>query len=200
MKNLILILMLLMVPTAVFAQRASARVDTVKIDVPGKPKVYTAVNMVSTKNITQNLLGAKDYSIFFAALKTTHLTETMSCKGPITLFVPHNQAFDKLKPGVWDTLLKPAHKFELINLLTAHAVAGTLLIKDLRKQIKAGKGKATLLTLSGDKINVSADENNNIVLTDNNGNNSIVTGYDYKQLNGVIHSIDSVLIPKYKAI
>jgi uncharacterized surface protein with fasciclin (FAS1) repeats len=174
--------------------------DTVNIDPPGKKTFYAGINMVSTQNIIQNLRNAKEYSIFLSAINAAHLRETFSSKGPLTVFAPRNDAFAQLSPGKLDTLLKPSHQFELISLLTYHAIPGAFKAKDLVNKIKQGKGQAVLITVAGSKLVASLNESHNIVLTDENGGQTVITIVDIKQINGVMHLVDRVLLPKYKTI
>src|ERR1700760_1338028 len=105
--------------------------------------------MFPTKNIVQNAVNSADHTTLVAAVKTAGLVDTLSGPGPFTVFAPVNAAFDKLPAGTVDNLVKPENKATLTTILTYHVVAGRMSAADLEKQIKAGKGTATLKTVSG---------------------------------------------------
>lgn len=123
------------------------------------------------------------------------MAETLSGKGPFTVFAPTNDAFAKLPKGTVETLLKPENKAKLQAILTYHVVAGNLDSKAVVAAIKAGKGSATLTTVQGSKL-VESLEGKIVILTDANGNKSTITAVDIMSSNGVIHVIDSVVLPK----
>jgi uncharacterized surface protein with fasciclin (FAS1) repeats len=120
--------------------------------------------------------------------------DTLEGTGPFTVFAPTNEAFAKLPAGTVDTLLKPENKDQLVKILTYHVVAGKLSAKDLMKMIKAGGGKAELKTVSGGTLTATA-EGGKIMLTDEKGGRATVTIANVYQSNGVIHVIDTVLMP-----
>ncbi|MBS1528218.1 MAG: fasciclin domain-containing protein [Bacteroidetes bacterium] len=151
--------------------------------------------MSSAKSIVENLSRTPDFSILAKAIDSARLMENLT-SGTFTLFAPSNKAFDKLAPGVLDTLLLQAHKTDLLKLLNYHIVAGKVTSKDIARQIKTGNGEAVLTTLSGDTLTARINVNRNIVLTDGQGNESIVTQFDIEQSNGILHVINSVLMPK----
>ena len=121
--------------------------------------------------------------------------ETLEGPGPFTVFAPTNEAFAKLRAGTVDTLLKPENKATLTKVLTYHVVAGRLSASDLKKQIKAGNGKAELTTVQGGKLWASLQDGNHILLRDEKGGTALVTIPNVFQSNGVIHVIDSVVMP-----
>ena len=131
-----------------------------------------------------------------AAVKAADLVATLKGEGPFTVFAPTDEAFGKLVPGTIDTLVKPESKAALTKILTYHVVAGKLDYKALAKMIKAGKGMATLTTVAGGKLTVMMNGDHNIVLKDEKGNVANISIYDVYQSNGVIHVIDSVLMPE----
>ncbi len=151
--------------------------------------------MYTTKNIIENAVNSKDHTTLVAAVKAAGLVETLLGKGPFTVFAPTNDAFENLPEGTVATLLKPENKATLTKILTYHVVSGKLSTDDLKKQIKAGKGKATLTTVSGNKL-MAMMNGNNIMLKDENGHTANITVSDVKQSNGVIHVLDSVVTPK----
>lgn len=151
--------------------------------------------MYPNKNIIENAVNSKDHTTLVAAVKAADLVETLKGKGPFTVFAPTNAAFDKLPAGTVETLLKPENKKMLQTILTYHVVAGKWNASDIAKAIKAGKGKATLKTVSGGTLTAWMD-GKDLYITDENGNKSKVTIADVNQSNGVIHVVDSVLLPK----
>ncbi|MBF4487059.1 MULTISPECIES: fasciclin domain-containing protein [unclassified Flavobacterium] len=151
--------------------------------------------MYPNKNIIENAVNSKDHTTLVAAVKAADLVETLQSKGPFTVFAPTNAAFDKLPAGTVATLLKPENKKMLQTILTYHVVAGKMNASDIAKAIKAGKGKATLKTVSGG-ILTAWMKGKDLYITDQSGNNSKVTIADVNQSNGVIHVVDTVLLPK----
>ena len=156
--------------------------------------------MISSNDIIENMTLSKEYTTLVAAINDAGLTETFKSKGPITVFAPTNQAFDKLPAGQLDTLLKPAHRFDLNYLLTYHAVAGRLSAHDIAHKINANGGEAVFTTLAGSKLTAKIDTNRNIVLIDENGGESVISKFDIQQSNGLLHIVSAVLVPKPKAI
>ena len=120
--------------------------------------------------------------------------DTLTSAGPFTVFAPTNDAFAKLPAGTVETLLKPENKATLTKVLTYHVVAGKMSSADLRKAIKIGGGKATLKTVAGGNLTAML-EGNMIVLTDEKGGMSKVMQANVFQSNGVIHVVDSVVLP-----
>jgi uncharacterized surface protein with fasciclin (FAS1) repeats len=176
-----------MILAAVFAFSGIAAHAQKDPDVGGAP-------MYATKNIVQNAVNSQDHTTLVAAVKAAGLVDTLEGTGPFTVFAPTNEAFAKLPAGTVDTLLKPENKDALVKVLTYHVVAGKLTAKDLKKQIKAGGGKAVLKTVQGGSLTATL-QGGKIVLTDEKGGTSTVTIADVFQSNGVIHVVDSVLLP-----
>ena len=150
--------------------------------------------MYPTKNIIENAVNSKDHTTLVAAVKAAGLVETLSSAGPFTVFAPTNAAFDKLPAGTVATLLKPENKATLTSILTYHVVAGKMNAKDIAAAIKAGGGKATLTTVQGGKLTAMM-VGPKLVLTDTKGGKSTVTIADVNQSNGVIHVVDTVVMP-----
>jgi uncharacterized surface protein with fasciclin (FAS1) repeats len=150
--------------------------------------------MYPTKNIVENAVNSKDHTTLVAAVKAAGLVDTLESAGPFTVFAPTNEAFDKLPAGTVDTLLKPENKDQLKKVLTYHVVSGKVSAKDLEKMIKDGGGKATLTTVEGGTI-TATKSGGKIMLTDEKGGMATVTIANVYQSNGVIHVIDSVLLP-----
>jgi uncharacterized surface protein with fasciclin (FAS1) repeats len=149
----------------------------------------------SSKTIVENAIGSKDHTTLVAAVKAAGLVETLSSKGPFTVFAPTNAAFGKLPKGTVDTLLKPENIKTLQSILTYHVVAGNLDSKAVVAAIKKGKGSVTLTTVQGSKL-VASMEGKNVILTDAKGGKSTITAVDIMCSNGVIHVIDTVVMPK----
>ena len=150
--------------------------------------------MYSQKNIVQNAVNSKDHTTLVAAVKAAGLVDTLSGPGPFTVFAPTNAAFDKLPPGTVNTLVQPENKATLTKILTYHVVAGSLTAADLKAKIKEGGGKASLTTVEGGMLWVS-QKGSHLVLTDEKGGMSEITIPNVLQSNGVIHVVDTVLMP-----
>lgn len=150
--------------------------------------------MYKNKNIVENAVNSADHTTLVAAVKAAGLVDTLSGKGPFTVFAPVNSAFDKLPAGTVETLVKPENKATLTKILTYHVVAGNYSAKDVLGAIKKGNGKAEFTTVSGGKLSAML-EGGKVVLMDEKGGKSTVTIADVKQSNGVIHVIDSVVLP-----
>jgi len=183
MKNLIL---------SVFAVITMA--FTTQVYAQKNPMVGGAA-MYPTKDIVDNAVNSKDHTTLVAAVKAAGLVETLKSAGPFTVFAPTNAAFDKLPAGTVDNLVKPENKATLTTILTYHVVAGKMDSKAIAKAIKAGGGKAELTTVQGGKLWAWMD-GKKLVLKDEKGGMSTVTIADVYQKNGIIHVVDSVLMPK----
>jgi uncharacterized surface protein with fasciclin (FAS1) repeats len=151
--------------------------------------------MYKTKNIVENAVNSKDHTTLVAAVKAAGLVETLAGNGPFTVFAPTDKAFNALPAGTVETLVKPENKATLTKILTYHVVAGNFDAKSIIKAIKDGKGKATLKTVSGGTLTAMMNGPMNVVVTDEKGNTANISTYDVKQSNGVIHVIDTVLLP-----
>ncbi len=158
-------------------------------------KMVGGVEMYPTKNIVENAVNSKDHTTLVAAVKAAGLVETLQSAGPFTVFAPDNAAFNKLPKGTVETLVKPENKATLTGILTYHVLAGTYDSKAIVAAIKKRKGKATFTTVSGGKL-IATQKGKVVVLTDENGGMSKVTTADVFQSNGVIHVVDTVLLPK----
>ena len=150
--------------------------------------------MLPSKNIVQNALNSDDHTTLVAAVKAAGLVDTLQGPGPFTVFAPTNEAFAKLPAGTVDTLLMTENKSMLTRVLTYHVVSGRMYTRDIAKAIKAGNGKAQLNTVSGGKLWASMD-GKDLILTDEKGEMAKVTIANVYQSNGVIHVIDTVLLP-----
>lgn len=150
--------------------------------------------MYKTKNIVENAVNSNDHTTLVAAVKAAGLVETLQSAGPFTVFAPTNGAFDKLPAGTVATLLKPENKDMLVKILTYHVIAGSADSKTIKKAIKKGRGKAEFKTVSGGTLTARM-VGKNLVLTDEKGGKSMVTIADVRQSNGVIHVVDTVVLP-----
>ena len=151
--------------------------------------------MYPNKNIVENAVNSKDHTTLVAAVQAAGLVETLQSAGPFTVFAPTNAAFNKLPAGTVEALVKPENKAKLTGILTYHVVAGKLDSKAIMAAIKKGNGKAELTTVAGGKL-WAMMEGGSLVLMDENGNKSKVTIKDVYQSNGVIHVVDTVVLPK----
>ena len=150
--------------------------------------------MYPSKNIVQNAVNSKDHTTLVAAVKAAGLVDTLQSPGPFTVFAPTNEAFAKLPAGTVDTLLKPENKKTLTNVLSYHVVPGRLSAKDLMEKIRAGNGKAMLKTVEGEELTF-AEKDGRLWIWDAKGGSAQVTIRNVMQSNGVIHVIDTVLLP-----
>jgi uncharacterized surface protein with fasciclin (FAS1) repeats len=151
--------------------------------------------MFPSKNIIDNAINSKDHTTLVAAVKAAGLVETLQSKGPFTVFAPTNAAFDKLPAGTVDNLVKPENKSTLTSILTYHLVPGKLDSKELMKWIKKGNGKTELTTVEGGRLWILQNANG-LWVKDEKGNTAQITIKDVYQSNGVIHVIDTVLMPQ----
>lgn len=156
-------------------------------DVGGAP-------MFEDKTIVENAVNSADHTTLVAAVKAAGLVEALSGPGPFTVFAPVNDAFAALPAGTVDTLLKPENKDMLTKVLTAHVVAGDLKLADLRAKV-GGDGYANLKTLSGDALSIRFKGDTAMIYSESRNIGTITIG-DVDQSNGVIHVIDTVMVPK----
>jgi uncharacterized surface protein with fasciclin (FAS1) repeats len=151
--------------------------------------------MFPTKNIIENAAHSADHTTLVAAVRAAGLVETLEGPGPFTVFAPTNEAFDKLPAGTVDRLVKAENKATLTKILTYHVVAGRLSSRDLIRMTNDGNRTAELTTVEGGKLWVSLHDGKHIELKDEKGDTAMMTIVDVFQSNGVIHVIDTVLMP-----
>ena len=151
--------------------------------------------MMKTKDIIDNAVNSKDHTTLVAAVKAAGLVDTLKGAGPFTVFAPTNAAFEKLPKGTVDTLLKPESKKALTGILTYHVVPGKMDAAAIAKGIEDGKGKFAMKTVAGRTLTATMD-GKDVIITDEKGGKSKVTIANVMQSNGVIHVVDSVLMPK----
>ncbi len=203
-KNASLLLALVCAGFAVQAQSTTAKpAPTSKSTMKAKPakKMAAPVNvtvggetMYPAKNIVENAVNSKAHTTLVAAVKAAGLVETLQSKGPFTVFAPVNDAFENLPNGTVETLLKPENKATLTKVLTYHVVSGKYDFRAISNMIR--KGTNTLKTVSGGTLTFMMNGSHNIMVKDESGNTANITTYDVYQSNGVIHSVDAVLLPK----
>jgi uncharacterized surface protein with fasciclin (FAS1) repeats len=145
-------------------------------------------------NIVAAASSSPDFKTLVTAVKAAKLTDTLASKGPFTVFAPTNAAFAKLDAGTVETLLKPENRDQLTKVLTYHVVAGKVTAEALLQQIQAGNGQATLTTVEGSQLTAKL-QGDKVILVDENNRTSVVTKTDLMQSNGVIHVIDTVVLP-----
>lgn len=151
--------------------------------------------MYPSKNIVENAVNSKDHTTLVAAVKAAGLVETLQSAGPFTVFAPTNEAFAKLPAGTVESLLKPENKDMLVKILTYHVIAGKFDAKAIASSIKENKGQASFKTVAGGMLTASM-KGSDLILTDEKGGMSKVTIKNVMQSNGVIHVVDSVVLPK----
>jgi uncharacterized surface protein with fasciclin (FAS1) repeats len=183
MKKGMILFAALLVSGASFAQGKMEKTT----EVGGAP-------MYPSKNIIENAVNSKDHTTLVAAVKAAGLVETLQGAGPFTVFAPTNDAFAKLPAGTVDNLLKPENKGTLTKVLTYHVVPGRMDAKSIAAAIKAGGGTATFKTVAGGTLKATM-KGNKLMLTDEKGGMSMVTIKDVYQSNGVIHVVDTVVLP-----
>jgi len=150
--------------------------------------------MYPSKTIVQNAVNSKDHTTLVAAVKAAGLVDTLSGPGPFTVFAPTNEAFAKLPAGTVESLVEPDNKATLVKILTYHVVAGRMTGADLKAAIRSGHGRATLSTVEGEPLTVTM-VGGRLVLHDAKGGKSTITIANVMQSNGVIHVVDTVLMP-----
>lgn len=182
MKKLAFIIAAIFVVNVSFAQ---GNMKTVKVG---------GAEMYPNKNIIENAVNSKDHTTLVAAVKAAGLVETLQGAGPFTVFAPTNEAFAKLPAGTVESLVKPENKATLTKILTYHVVAGKMDSKAIAAAIKEGNGKATFKTVEGGTLTAMM-KGKKLMLMDEKGGTSTVTIADVYQSNGVIHVIDTVVMP-----
>jgi uncharacterized surface protein with fasciclin (FAS1) repeats len=180
---------------AALAFAVAAPAPAVHAQMAEKTVTVGGAPMYPSKNIIQNAVNSKDHTTLVAAVKAAGLVDTLSGPGPFTVFAPTNAAFAKLPAGTVDTLLKPENKATLTKVLTYHVVPGRMTAVSLMKAVKDGEGEAHLKTVAGQDLIVKQAGPGKLTITDAKGDVAMVTIADVLQSNGVIHVIDTVLLP-----
>ena len=150
--------------------------------------------MYPTRTIVQNALNSKDHTTLVAAVKAAGLVDTLSGAGPFTVFAPTNAAFAKLPAGTVDNLVKPENKSTLTQVLTYHVVPGRITAQQIAMMAAQHHGTATLKTVQGESLMFRKTGSQWWVI-DSKGDKARITIPNVMQSNGVIHVIDTVLMP-----
>ncbi|HEX7873774.1 MAG TPA: fasciclin domain-containing protein [Sphingobium sp.] len=174
---------------------AGALLLTGAASVQAKNPMVGGAAMYPTKNIIQNAVNSKDHTTLVAAVKAAGLVETLSGPGPFTVFAPTNAAFAKLPAGTVESLVKPENKATLTKILTYHVVPGRLTAANIEASARMHGGKAMLTTVQGEQLTASKDKMGGWWLTDAKGGKAKITIANVMQSNGVIHVVDTVLMP-----
>jgi uncharacterized surface protein with fasciclin (FAS1) repeats len=190
MNKLVLLLLIIFNSSLVFGQKTDSAASK-----PGKARNVDGSVMNPSKSVQANISASPNFSTLRSIMDAD--TANTFNRNPITVFAPDNKAFNKLPAGTVDTLLLPTHKSDLLNLIKYHAIAGKITSTDIERQIKAGNGQATLTTLDGRTLTAKVNESRNIVLTDENGGQSVISRLDIQQSNGMLFVITQVLLPKF---
>ena len=177
-----------------FALIAAAMMVAAPAAVSAKNPMVGGAAMYSTKNIVQNAINSRDHTTLVAAVKAAGLVETLSSKGPFTVFAPTNAAFAKLPAGTVETLVMPENKATLTNILTYHVVPGRITAGQIAAMAAKHRGVATLKTVQGETLKFSK-HGKGFMITDAKGGMAMITIANVMQSNGVIHVIDTVLMP-----
>ncbi|MEH2494377.1 putative surface protein with fasciclin (FAS1) repeats [Bradyrhizobium sp. AZCC 1678] len=172
---------------AAFSALAFTASITAPVSAEEKTVMVGGAAMFPSKNIVQNAVNSKDHTTLVAAVKAAGLVETLESKGPFTVFAPTNTAFGKLPAGTVETLVKPENKATLTKILTYHVVPGKLAASDLKDGMK-------LKTAEGEQLSVKLQDGK-VWIIDAKGGTSMVTISNVNQSNGVIHVVDTVLMP-----
>ncbi|MES2862354.1 MAG: fasciclin domain-containing protein [Pseudomonadota bacterium] len=157
--------------------------------------VVGGASMSPTDTIVTNAAKASNLTTLVAAVQAAGLAETLSGPGPFTVFAPDNAAFEKIPVATRESLMAPAGKADLTKILTYHVVPGRLTAADLATQAQANGGKVELTTVQGAKLTVNVNPDGSVTLTDAAGGTSRVSQADVLQSNGVVHVIDTVVMP-----
>lgn len=185
-------------PNAPVSNASITPIDTTKKDPPKPPKskdIDRETGINTGYYIADNIVLVKTFSNFFKMMDAAGLTETFRSRGPITIFVPGDDAFSKLSAGKMDSLYRMNNLPELIALVSYHAIPGKLTLAKMAKQIDGKTGLASFTTLSGRKLYAKRD-GNHLVLVDETGHQSIITKDEIRQHNGLFNVIDAILQPK----
>lgn len=162
---------------------------------PEKTVMVGGAPMFPSKTIVDNAVNSKDHTTLVAAVKAAGLVDTLKSPGPFTVFAPTNTAFEKLPAGTVDMLLKPENKKALTSVLTYHVIAGRFSADELMQKVGSMGGKLTLKTVQGGTVTIEKVSDNQLSVTGGKGGTANITISNVLQSNGVIHVIDSVLLP-----
>ncbi|WP_295767084.1 fasciclin domain-containing protein [uncultured Mucilaginibacter sp.] len=204
MKYLILFITTILSVTAsaqTIPTRGSSYQDSVRASAAeGKVIMVNGEPVNKAMDFIENLTASKSNTIFLNALRVSGMYGTLKSRGPLTLLLPADDDLKQQLGARLDTLMKPTHKYELVNFLSYHILPGRYTSKDLLKLIKDAHGTATILTLAGSKLTATVNENRNIILTDNTGGKSVIGLFDVEESNGIMHTLSKCLIPQDRAL
>lgn len=150
---------------------------------------------MASATVVEKAASLPDFSTLVTAVKAADLAGVLSGPGPFTVFAPNNAAFGKLPAGTVQALVQPANKAALSRILTYHVVPGRIMASDVVNAVKAGGGRASFTTVAGVTLTAMYDGHGALVLVDANGGKSKIIATDINQSNGVIHAIDTVVMP-----
>lgn len=173
---------------------ANAPADTTSAPTT-EPAATTTLDATPTQDIVAAAGAAPDFTTFTAAVQAADLQSRLSGPGPFTVFAPTNAAFDKIPAADRDALMQPAKKADLTKILTYHVVPGRITAADLASQAASNSGTATLTTVQGGKLNLRDAGGGRWEVTDGKGGKAMITLADQSRTNGVVHVIDTVLMP-----
>ena len=145
-------------------------------------------------NIVETAIGSDAHTTLVAAVKAADLVGVLTSEGPFTVFAPTNEAFAKLPEGTVESLLKSENIKALQGILKYHVIAGKFMAVDVISLIKKNNGKATIATVNGGNLTAMLKDGS-VYIQDENGNTAKVIATDLDNTNGVIHVIDSVVLP-----
>ena len=163
--------------------------------VPMRNPMVGGAPMFAERNIVENAVNSRDHTTLVAAVKAAGLVDTLAGRGPFTVFAPTNRAFGKLPKGTVESLVQPQNKAQLTAVLTYHVVPGRYTSADLQRLARENGGRATLTTAEGEALTVTSTRGA-VVVRDAQGRSSRVTIANVMQSNGVIHVVDTVLMPR----
>lgn len=173
---------------------AAAALSTTSVSADQKVAMIDGATMYPDRTIVENASNAESLSTLVAAVKAADLVDTLSGEGPFTVFAPTNDAFGKLPEGTVDTLLKPENKDQLQSILTYHVVSAKATANAVVGMIESGGGEASVKTVQGGELTLML-EGDKVIVEDAQGNLATVTAADLMQSNGVVHVVDTVLLP-----
>jgi uncharacterized surface protein with fasciclin (FAS1) repeats len=176
-------------------ESAEPATDAMSAEGAMAPATDSMAPAAATGTIVATAQGNSDFSTLVSAVQSAELVETLNGAGPFTVFAPTNAAFEKVPAATRGTLMSPAGKADLTKILTYHVVPGNVTAAALTEQITAGGGSATLTTVEGGTLTARAGADGSVTLTDENGGTSRVVQADVAATNGVIHAIDTVVMP-----
>jgi uncharacterized surface protein with fasciclin (FAS1) repeats len=176
-------------------ESAEPATDAMSAEGAMAPAADGAAPAAATGTIVATAQGNSDFSTLVSAVQSAGLVDTLNGTGPFTVFAPTNAAFEKVPAATRETLMTPAGQADLAKILTYHVVSGNVTAAALTEQITAGGGSATLTTVEGGTLTAAVGADGSVTLTDENGGTSRVVQTDVAATNGVIHAIDTVVMP-----